>query len=251
VLDAMKAGGLPFNGQPHKIDGYVAVDWTNKELVKAALYIFGNLTLGINLPGDWTRNAIWDVTNSGVVGGHDVTAVGYRADGVVISSWGKLYLITWAAFTSKRWLEEVWVLLGPDWYGSDKLAPSGVNLAALQADLAKVAAGQIPTVDPGPGPTPAPGGKVRVAISGWADLPSSAVGTVGTVTGSCRIVPPASTTHPDHTPINLHPSEIHWEWIPLHLMALMLAVSTRNIPAAIAAFGKLAKDFGIDPTPND
>src|ERR1700736_354865 len=29
VLDYFKANGLPFNGTKHKIDGYVAIDWTH------------------------------------------------------------------------------------------------------------------------------------------------------------------------------------------------------------------------------
>jgi hypothetical protein len=158
VLDYMRSTGFPDDsGALHKIDGYAAADWTNRDLVKAALWRFGTLTLGINLPGAWTNSNIWDVTNTSVVGGHDVTALGYDDRGVYISSWGRIYLITWAAFLSKRWLEEVWVLLAPDWYNADKVSPSGFAFQALQDDLSKIGGGTTPNDDPAPAPAPPPG----------------------------------------------------------------------------------------------
>jgi hypothetical protein len=159
VLDWMRSRGLPFGGALHTIDGYVACDWRNKDLVRAALYLFGNLTLGINLPDAWTRAAVWDVTGSQIVGGHDVCAVGYSPQGVQICSWGRVYTITWPAFRDQRWLEECYVLLGRDWYGDDSLSPGGVNVQALRDDLQKISGGQVPPIDPvpippPPGPTP-------------------------------------------------------------------------------------------------
>jgi hypothetical protein len=155
VLDYMRSRGLPLGGKAHKLDGYVACDWRRQELVKAAIYLFGVLTIGINLPEEWTQNDVWGVTGSRIVGGHDVTCVGYTAQGVQISSWGRIYTITWQAFTATRWLEECYALLGPDWTGDDRLAPSGVNVDALVADLQKIKGGEVPDIDPGPAP-PAP-----------------------------------------------------------------------------------------------
>lgn len=156
VLDWMRTKGLSFSGKSHRIDGYVQCDWRNVDLVKTAIYLFGCLTIGINLPEAWTSAAVWDVTQSEIVGGHDVTCVGYTAQGVQISSWGRVYTITWGAFTSTRWLEECYALLGPDWYNDDRLSPCGVNVAALVEDLKKVGGGQVPPIDPGPTPPPAP-----------------------------------------------------------------------------------------------
>jgi hypothetical protein len=164
VLDYMRARGLPFGGKPHKIDGYVACDWRRQDLVKAALYLFGCLSIGVKLPEAWTGSDVWDVTNSRIVGGHDVTVVSYGPDGVGVSSWGRVYRITWPAFTSTRWVQECYCLQAPDWYNDDRLAPSGVNVDALVADLAKIRGGEVPDIDPGPpappepppGPGPAP-----------------------------------------------------------------------------------------------
>jgi hypothetical protein len=165
VLDVFRSRGLPFGGKAHRIDGYVSCDWRNQDLVRAALYLFGNLTLGINLPDAWTRNDLWDVTATRIVGGHDVTACGYTQQGVQIASWGRIYTITWAAFTSTKWLEEAYCLLGPDWYNDDQLSPLGLNVQTLKDDLTKISGGQVPPIDPGPAPpvppvpppTPPPG----------------------------------------------------------------------------------------------
>ncbi|HXD85788.1 MAG TPA: hypothetical protein VN641_04800 [Urbifossiella sp.] len=155
VLDAMKSRGFVAGGKAYPIDGYVAIDWTNKLEVQVALYLFGTLTLGINLPEAWTEGgdrSTWGETDTEIVGGHDVTAFGYDSDGVWIATWGGKRLIAWDAFTSTRWLEECYAQLAPLWYANAKLAPCGVDAAALQADLAKLAGGTIPSIDPTPTP---------------------------------------------------------------------------------------------------
>jgi hypothetical protein len=157
VLDYMKATGITLGGQKHVIDGYVAVDWTNQDEVKTALFLFGALTIGVNLPAAWEQsNDIWDVTNSRIIGGHDVTCVGYNSTGVVISTWGSLRTITWAAFTSKHWVDECYAMLSPDWYSKDNIAPSGLDVTTLKTDLEKLGNGTIPPIDPNPGPNPGP-----------------------------------------------------------------------------------------------
>lgn len=167
VFDYFKATGLKFSGQLHKIDGYVALDWTNQQLTQVALEIFGSICIGVNLPSGWTcTNCIWG-PSSGMVGGHDVSAFACSTDpnalkdatgkpfgqaGVVIATWGGLALIPWQQWTSKQFIEEAWVPLSPDWYSKGNLAPNGINAQALADDLQKIAQGQIPDVPP-PGPT--------------------------------------------------------------------------------------------------
>lgn len=149
VLDYRKATGIPLNGKIHKIDGYVSIDWTNKLETMVAIYIFGCLTCGVNLPGGWESSDVWDVTTSRVVGGHDIPAIGYDKDkGVTIATWGGTRLVTWPAWQSKKWFEEVYAVLSPDWYGLDGIAPSHIDLATLQADLAALGGGNIPPIDP-------------------------------------------------------------------------------------------------------
>lgn len=150
VLDRIKAGGMVLGGKTYHIDGYVSVDNTNKALVMVAHYLFGTLTLGIDLPSAWANapeGGLWDVTNTGIVGGHDVCSVAYTsAKGVTIATWAGLRTITWPAFTSRKWITELYAELSPSWYGDDRLAPMGIDAAALQADLALIANGQVPPI---------------------------------------------------------------------------------------------------------
>lgn len=162
VLDVMRSRGMQAGGKRYTIDGYVSIDNTNKLEVQVAIYLFGSLTLGINLPNAWANSpdgGTWDVTNTGIVGGHDVCTVGYNAQGVQISTWGGLRTITWAAFTSRRWIDETYAQLAPLWYNSDRIAPCGFNATKLLADLQKLGGGVMPDLDPPtppPGPTPPP-----------------------------------------------------------------------------------------------
>lgn len=148
VLDHWRDKGLVAGNEVYKIDGYVSVDWTNKLKVQVAQYIFGATSIGINLPSAWTSAAVWDVTNTSIVGGHDVTPIDYDDQGVYVSSWGRIYLITWAAFMSRRWLSEYYATLAPLWYGNDKLAPTGFDVTRLRADLEKFKGGGTPDLDP-------------------------------------------------------------------------------------------------------
>lgn len=165
VLDYCKGQGFVAGGKRYRIDGYVAVDWRDRQQVQVALLLFGATTVGINLPNAWTNSDVWDVTTSRIVGGHDVTACGYSPKGVFVASWGRIYLMTWAAFTSTRWVEEYYAMLAPTWYGLDKLAPCGVDAAALLEDLATMGRGELPPLpDPNTPPAPPPAGKDRTLV---------------------------------------------------------------------------------------
>lgn len=150
VLDYFQQTGLVAGGKTYKIDGYISVDWTNADEVKAAIYLFGGVTIGMNLPGAYESTDVWDVTRSRIVGGHDVEGVGYDADHVFISTWGKIVRMTWAAFTSRNWLDECYASLSPDWYGQDRMAPCGVDVAALKSDLDALGNGHLPPFSAGP-----------------------------------------------------------------------------------------------------
>ena len=161
VLDYIKAHGFTAGGKQYPIVGYVSADWRSKELTQLGLALFGAGTIGINLPSAWTGGSVWDVTNTRIVGGHDVTPAGYganvigtNADGVVIMSWGRLYLITWAAWVKTDHLEELYFMVPSVlWTGKDKKAPSGVDYDTLLKDLQMIGGGNLP---PLPDPTPVP-----------------------------------------------------------------------------------------------
>lgn len=240
VLDYTQKNGLVAGGTTYKIDGYVSVDWTNWEEVLAALYLFGSIKLGINLPSDWTcTDCTWDVTNSGVVGGHDVPAFGATDSDVTIATWGGLVKITKAAFTSKQWIEEAYVPLSPDWYKQGNLAPNGVDVATLRADLQALGGGTVPPiptpvppappappVPPGPNPTPAGGYNVNLQM----ELPLLAGNQTVTITGT--VTPQTSNT------------AVNWLPVIMDVVKLVGDVVTKN-PALLPDLLQLLKDLGL------
>ncbi len=173
VLDVMRTKGLTAGGKAYKIDGYVSVDSKNKLQLQTAIDLFGSVTFGIDLPSAWLNTddgELWDVTSTRIVGGHDVPAVGYNTQGVVIATWAGRRTITWAALASNKWITETYAELAPLWYGNDKLAPSGVDVVALQADLATLGGGGVPPIGPATVTVPNVVGKSFVDAKGICAL---------------------------------------------------------------------------------
>ena len=153
----MAGQGIVLGGSTHKIDGYCSIDWTNKVEVQAAIDLFGYVDIGLALPAAWAdAGSVWDVTRSGIEGGHCVAAVGYDATGGHHRQLGQALYDHLGAFLSRKWIEEAYAVLAPEWYSVASTAPNGVNLAALKADLAALAAGDIPSIAPTPVPVVPP-----------------------------------------------------------------------------------------------
>lgn len=253
VLDLMKSPGFLAGGKRYTIDGYVSVDWTSKELTQAGLALFGAGSIGINLPSAWTSAAVWDVTSTGVVGGHDVTPCGYGAqtvvattrDGVLVSSWGRLYLITWYAWTSRKWLDELYFMVPTYlWTGADKTAPSGFDYTALKADLAMIGKGTVPPTDP-PTPTPPPPGPTPTPPPGPAPGPAGSFHLA--ISADCT-PPHAMAATYTITPRPPVPKELAGLGAPLWVLVLIQLVGTKVIPLVIADLqaGKSWAEIGMD-----
>ena len=115
------------------------------EMIKEAMWLFGGVDIGIQLPLAWQTAKVWDVgpandpnyeRNSW--GGHSIWFVGYNATGPVAITWGSLVQITWAAVTA--YVDEGYACLSRDFISATGLAPSKYNFAALDAALQVVAA---------------------------------------------------------------------------------------------------------------
>jgi len=256
VLDVWKSNGLKFNGVTKKIDGYVAVDWTDATQVKVAMLLFGAMKIGINLPQAWTQNAVWDITSTPIVGGHDVLPCGWNDQGVQVSSWGRIYTITWRAFQSRQWLEEAWTMLAPDWYGKDNLAPCGIDANTLRKDLIAIGGGQIPPIDPTPPPVPVPPTPVPPVPVPPVPLPPTPVAFpnyVGTVTGQIPVgalgqmrsvtlqatLKPVTAGSPEMAPA------VPWVTVLGDVLGLLVAVRERDMVRALALIEKIAQDLGL------
>lgn len=156
VLDYASKRGMTLAGKSYPIDGFVHYDWTDQLLTQAAIYVMGGTLIGFNLPAAWQNSSVWDVTSSRIVGGHCVLPVDYGPDGVTVASWGRLYLITWRAWQSRRYIEEAQAVLAPKWYGRDQIASAvGFNVGRLKQALGLIGQGQVPPLDP-PAPPPPP-----------------------------------------------------------------------------------------------
>jgi len=128
----------------HRIGAFARVPVHDRELVRAAAYLFGGLYLGLALPLTARDQPVWEWTGSlagpsspGSWGGHAVDAVGYTADALTIVTWGSLKQMTWSFW--ERYCDECYCILSADFLRRGK-APNGFDLEALNADLALITA---------------------------------------------------------------------------------------------------------------
>jgi hypothetical protein len=163
VLDHFRDRGLTAGGKARKMEGYVSVNPRDQLLVQYAMWLSGGLHLGVNWPGDWMSlqpGFILKPTNSRMVGGHAVMAVGYDDTGLQISTWGIVGTLSWEALADRRFVDECYARLGEDWHNDEGATAAGVNVDALREALKTVAAGGYPDIpnepEPGPGPGPNP-----------------------------------------------------------------------------------------------
>ena len=132
-----------FAGQP-KLSGWAAIDQTNLVAVKQAVFLFGALDIGIQFPNSamdqFNAGQAWDVVDDdgGIAGGHCIPIMGYGADGFTVVTWGKTQQMTNAFFL--KYCDEGYGLISPQWLSVVGTAPNGLDMAALNADLAALKA---------------------------------------------------------------------------------------------------------------
>lgn len=137
VLNYWKATGV----KGHKIAGYVSLDVSNIEMIKAAIYLFGGVYIGFNVPayimdvpngGSWSQKPGVDTT---IEGGHAIYLPGYGHDGATLVSWGTTYTFDWDFWTA--YVDEAYAIVSTDWIEKSGKSPSGVDVTGLMADLAQ------------------------------------------------------------------------------------------------------------------
>jgi len=143
VMNAWRTAGLA----GHKIHAYAAVDHTNLDEMRGAIWLAGALSVGIAMPlvaQQWiTPGSIWDVPKGGPVGdaapwswgGHAVPLFGYNANKGTwrAASWAGTYTLT-DAFV-QTYLEEAYIPWSPNDWCTDGRAPNGFNAKTLLADV--------------------------------------------------------------------------------------------------------------------
>lgn len=127
----------------HKLLAFADPAVANLEEVRQAIHLFGGVYIGISLPLTAQTQDVWDAVvdpgdgsaEAGSWGGHCVFVCAYDANGFTCITWGAQKQMTTAFW--QAYVDEAHALLGADWIGA-KSAPSGFDLAQLQADLALI-----------------------------------------------------------------------------------------------------------------
>jgi len=156
VLDYWRRTGIG----GHRILAFAELDVTDLEQVRAALYLFGHVYVGVDFPqsamDQFDAGRPWDVVRrSPILGGHAVD-LGYAADGrnYACVTWGAVQELTprwWSAY-----VEEAWVVASPEWVSATGGTPPGLDVAALGAAFEALTGEPSPFPAPVPDPTPTP-----------------------------------------------------------------------------------------------
>lgn len=126
----------------HKIVAYASVKPTDHPTVKTAINLFGGLGVCLNLPAyAETEHGKWLLKHGagsapGSWGGHWVCATGYDRHGIQLITWGEIWTLTWGFLD--RYCDGLFAAISPDWMNAIGRTPTGLNLAALRADLAAI-----------------------------------------------------------------------------------------------------------------
>lgn len=128
----------------HAVVAFARVPVHDEQLVRAAAWLFGGLYIGLQLPLTAQHQPTWDWTGSlsgpaapGSWGGHAVDVVRYGPAGLTVVTWGELKELTWSFW--QRYCDEAYCLISTDFLAGGK-TPDGLDLPALEADLALVTA---------------------------------------------------------------------------------------------------------------
>jgi len=111
----------PIGGQ--KIFAFAAVEPDDEDLVRAGIYVFGGLYIGIALPLSARRQLAakqpWEVVADpatsipGSWGGHAVCVLAYDPEGLTIATWGTTQRMTWGFW--HRYVDESYVAAPMQW----------------------------------------------------------------------------------------------------------------------------------------
>lgn len=156
----------------HRIAAYFAVDPTDFDEMRAALYLFGNLYIGFNCPASaetaFDQGKVWDVVKGKagqVVGGHCVNVQKIVKGGnITVVTWGGTAEMTPAFWT--KYVDEPYSAVSQEWVRNG-YTPEGLDVAAANAAFQQLTGKPGPftgTPSPSPTPAPAPTGKDRAFI---------------------------------------------------------------------------------------
>lgn len=127
----------------HRIALYGQIPVAATKLMVQAVYEFGYLSIGVNLPKIAVQQfndgppagqkyPVWKTVpdDGGIDGGHAVAVAGYNATGPVAWTWGAVVQLTWAWY--KKYTGEAWGIVSQDWINQHShIDPAGVDRTVL------------------------------------------------------------------------------------------------------------------------
>lgn len=129
--------------------GYTAILPQNVAHVQAAIFLFGGIFVGVQLPvtaqAQVAHNGVWSLapdylTNPdaapGSWGGHAIPIIGYSQTSLTLITWGRPMTMTWPWFHA--YCDEVFSGVSPAWVSAAGIAPNHFNLAQLETDIAGI-----------------------------------------------------------------------------------------------------------------
>jgi len=135
VLDTWMKEGLFGN----KISAYAPVNIKNRNEMMAAIYLFGSVYLGVEMPPNaeqqFEAHQPWHIVNfpEQPTGGHCVVATGYNRFGIDIITWGATESMTWGWW--EAYGSEAWVVVPEIFVEADHGPVWNIDILALQQDL--------------------------------------------------------------------------------------------------------------------
>lgn len=129
----------------HKLGAWAAINQTSKMEVMQAIYYFGGIYIGLELPLSMENQTVWSIPNQKVVttdpnyapgsaGGHCVYVVSYDQKHLTCVTWGMTLEMTWDFFFA--YCSEAYALISADWVNDTTKAPNGFDMNTLLTDLA-------------------------------------------------------------------------------------------------------------------
>lgn len=125
------------------IFAFASVNHHTKKHVAEAIFLFGGIYAGLQLPRSIKGQKVWDVPEGGPVddgapgsyGGHAICVLAYDEHGLTCITWGKKRKMTWAFWMA--YAEEAYALISNSFLEQGK-TPAGFDVDLLESDLMNI-----------------------------------------------------------------------------------------------------------------
>ncbi|WP_448701265.1 hypothetical protein ACFGVR_03870 [Mucilaginibacter sp. AW1-3] len=124
----------------HKIAAFATVNHHTKKHVSQAIFLFGGIYVGLQLPKTIKGQKVWELSPDGPVGdgapgsygGHAICVLAYDEHGLTCITWGKKRKMTWDFWFA--YAEEAYALISDNFLRAGK-TPAGFDAETLRRDL--------------------------------------------------------------------------------------------------------------------